>query len=67
MEDLIHLYEVMMDDLEQQEGDEAYIEMSKHIEEMLLRSDWREILTDLTNQRQAGRRDSPTPDGCPAG
>ena len=47
VEDLIHLYEVMMDDLEQQGGDEAYIEMSKHIEELLLRSDWREILTDL--------------------
>ena len=25
VEDLIHLYEVMMDDLEQQEGDDAYI------------------------------------------
>lgn len=50
VEDLIHLYEVMMDDLEQQEGDEAYIEMSKHIEEMLLRSDWREILLDLRSK-----------------
>jgi tetratricopeptide (TPR) repeat protein len=50
VEDLIHLYEVMMDDLEQQEGDEAYIEMSAHIEELLLRSDWREILTDLRAQ-----------------
>jgi len=47
VEDLIHLYEVMMDDLEQQEGEDAYIEMSKHIEGMLLRSDWREILTEL--------------------
>ncbi len=47
VEDLIHLYEVMMDDLEQREGDEAFIEMSKHIEELLLRSDWRDILTDL--------------------
>jgi tetratricopeptide (TPR) repeat protein len=47
VEDLIHLYEVMMDDLEQQEGDEAFTEMSKHIEELLLRSDWREVLTDL--------------------
>jgi len=47
VEDLIHLYEVMMDDLEQREGDEAYIEMSKHIEEMLLRPDWRDVLTDL--------------------
>lgn len=47
VEDLIHLYEVMMDDLEQQEGDEAYIEMSKHIEDMLLRPNWRETLTDL--------------------
>jgi len=32
VEDLIHLYEVMMDDLEQQDGDEAFIEMSKHIQ-----------------------------------
>ncbi len=47
IEDLIHLYEVMMDDLEQQEGDEAYIEMSKHIEDMLLRPNWRETLTNL--------------------
>jgi tetratricopeptide (TPR) repeat protein len=47
VEDLIHLYEVMMDDLEQREGDEAYIEMSKHIEELLLRSDWRDVLTEL--------------------
>ncbi len=47
VEDLIHLYEVMMDDLEQREGDDAYIEMSKHIEELLLRSDWRDVLTDL--------------------
>ncbi len=50
VEDLIHLYEVMMDDLEQQEGDDAYIEMSKHIEEMLVRSDWREILIDLRSK-----------------
>jgi len=47
VEDLIQLYEVMMDDLESQEEDEAYIEMSKHIEGMLLRSDWRDILTDM--------------------
>ncbi len=47
VEDLIQLYEVMMDDLESQEGDEAYIEMSKHIEGMLLRSDWRDILVDM--------------------
>ena len=47
VEDLIHLYEVMMDDLEQQEGDEAYIEMSKHIEDMLLRPNWRETISDL--------------------
>jgi tetratricopeptide (TPR) repeat protein len=47
VEDLIHLYEVMMDDLEQQEGDEAYINMSNHIQELLLRSDWRVILTEL--------------------
>ncbi|MCJ7734413.1 MAG: tetratricopeptide repeat protein [Anaerolineales bacterium] len=53
VEDLIHLYEVMMDDLEQQEGDEAFIEMSKHIEEMLLRSDWREILTELRAKGRA--------------
>jgi tetratricopeptide (TPR) repeat protein len=47
VEDLIQLYEVMMDDLESQEGDEAYIEMSKHIEGMLLRADWRDILIDM--------------------
>jgi len=47
VEDLIQLYEVMIDDLESQEEDEAYVEMSKHIEGMLLRSDWRDILTDM--------------------
>jgi len=47
IEDLEQLYEVMMDDLESQEGDEAYIEMSKHIEGMLLRPDWRDILIDM--------------------
>ncbi len=47
IEDLEQLYEVMMDDLESQEGDEAHIEMSKHIEGMLLRPDWRDILIDM--------------------
>jgi len=47
VEDLIHLYEVMMDDLEQQEGDDAYIEMSTHIGEMLMRPDWRALLIEL--------------------
>jgi tetratricopeptide (TPR) repeat protein len=51
VEDLIHLYEVMMDELEKQEGDDAFIEMSKHIEELLLRSDWREILVDMRSSR----------------
>ncbi|HDD56227.1 MAG TPA: tetratricopeptide repeat protein [Chloroflexi bacterium] len=50
VEDLIHLYEVMMDDLEQQEGGDAYIEMSTHIGEMLLRPDWRAILVELRSQ-----------------
>jgi tetratricopeptide (TPR) repeat protein len=47
VEDLIQLYEVMIDDLESQEEGEAYVEMSKHIEGMLLRSDWRDVLTDM--------------------
>jgi len=47
VEDLIQLYEVMMDDLESQEGDEAFIEMSKHVEGLLLRPDWRDILIDM--------------------
>jgi tetratricopeptide (TPR) repeat protein len=53
VEDLIHLYEVMMDDLEQQEGDDAYIEMSNHISEMLLRPDWQDILIELRAKGQA--------------
>ena len=53
VEDLIHLYEVMMDDLEQQEGDGAYIEMSTHIGEMLLRPDWRAILIELRSKGKA--------------
>jgi tetratricopeptide (TPR) repeat protein len=50
VEDLIHLYEVMMDDLEQQEGDEAYVEMSTHIGEMLMRPDWKRLLIELRAQ-----------------
>ena len=53
VEDLIHLYEVMMDDLEQQEGDDAYIEMSTHIGEMLMRSDWQNILIELRVKGQS--------------
>ena len=53
VEDLIHLYEVMMDDLEQQEGDDAYIEMSTHIGEMLMRPDWQNILTELRAKGQS--------------
>ncbi len=53
VEDLIHLYEVMLDDLESQEGDEAYIEMSQHIEELLLRSDWKDILVNLRSKGKA--------------
>jgi tetratricopeptide (TPR) repeat protein len=53
VEDLIHLYEVMLDDLEQQDGEEAYIEMSKHIEGLLLRSDWRETLVSLREKGKA--------------
>ena len=50
VEDLIHLYEVMMDDLEQQEGDDAYIEMSTHIQDMLMRPDWQDILIELRSK-----------------
>ncbi len=53
VEDLIHLYEVMMDDLEQQEGDGAYIEMSNRIGEMLMRPDWRTILVELRAKGKA--------------
>ena len=53
VEDLIHLYEVMMDDLEQQEGDDAYIEMSTHIGEMLMRPDWQSILIELRVKGQS--------------
>lgn len=54
VEDLIHLYEVMMDDLEQQEGDDAYIEMSTHIGEMLMRPDWQTLLIELREKGQSG-------------
>jgi tetratricopeptide (TPR) repeat protein len=47
VDDLVQLYEVMLDDLESQEGDEAYIKMCKHVEKLLLRSDWRDILTEM--------------------
>ncbi len=47
VDDLVQLYEVMLDDLESQEEDEAYIEMCKHVEKLLLRSDWRDVLTEM--------------------
>jgi tetratricopeptide (TPR) repeat protein len=53
VEDLVHLYEVMIDDLEQQEGDDAYIEMSNHIKDMLLRPDWKDILGDLRSKEKS--------------
>jgi tetratricopeptide (TPR) repeat protein len=47
VDDLVQLYEVMLDDLESQEEDEAYIEMCKHVEKLLLRSDWRDVLAEM--------------------
>ncbi len=47
VDDLIHLYEAMIDDLESQEGGEALIRMCDHIDDLLIRQDWREVLSEM--------------------
>lgn len=42
--DLRDLYEAMIEDLEAEEGDEAYQEVCDHVEKLLMRPDWREKL-----------------------
>lgn len=47
VDDLIHLYEAMVDDLENQDGEEAFIQTSEHIEGLLNRPDWRDVLREM--------------------
>jgi tetratricopeptide (TPR) repeat protein len=53
-DDLLQLYEAMIDDLEKEEDEEAHIEMCKHINNLLIRQDWRRVLKD---HRSKAKRD----------
>lgn len=57
VDDLIHLYEAMVDDLENQDGEEAFIQTSEHIEGLLNRPDWRDVLREMRGkgELEAGR------------
>jgi tetratricopeptide (TPR) repeat protein len=57
VDDLIHLYEAMVDDLESQDGEEAFIQTCDHIEGLLNRPDWRNVLREMrgTGDLDAGQ------------
>ena len=46
VEDLISLYEAMIDDLQSQEDEDAYREMCNHVEQILMQPNWRDILRE---------------------
>lgn len=54
VDDLISLYEVMIEDLENQEGDESYREISNHVETMLLQPNWREVIREYRDKAEGG-------------
>ena len=45
-EDLVSLYEAMIDDLQSQEDQSAFQEMCDHVEQILMQPDWRDILRE---------------------
>ena len=46
VDDLVSLYEAMIDDLQSREGEEAYRELCDHVEQILLTPNWREVLRE---------------------
>lgn len=52
VDDLISLYEVMIEDLENQEGDKAFRDMSNHVETMLLQPNWREVIREYREKSE---------------
>ncbi len=49
-DDLQQLYEAMIDDLEKEEEREAHVQMANHIDGLLVRSDWRQVIRDHRSQ-----------------
>lgn len=45
-DDLLQLYEAMIDDLETEEEEEAHVQLCEHIRNLLIRKDWRRVLKD---------------------
>ena len=45
-DDLLQLYEAMIDDLETEKEDEAHVQLCEHIRNLLIRKDWRRVLKD---------------------
>lgn len=43
-DDLQQLYEAMIDDLEKEEEQEAHVQMANHIDGLLVREDWRQVI-----------------------
>lgn len=54
VEDLISLYEAMIDNLQDQEDDQAYREMCDHVEQILMKPDWRDILREHRDRSESG-------------
>lgn len=55
-DDLLQLYEAMIDDLEKEEDQEAHIQMCSHINKLLIRPDWRRVLKEH-RQKAKGEED----------
>ncbi len=53
-DDLLQLYEAMIDDLEKEEDEDAHIQMCKHVNNLLIRKDWRQVLKDHRLKAQGG-------------
>lgn len=53
-DDLLQLYEAMIDDLEKEEDEDAHIQMCQHVNNLLIRQDWRRILKDHRLKAQGG-------------
>lgn len=52
-DDLLQLYEAMIDDLEHKEDQDSHQDMSQHISSLLLRKDWRRVLKEHRKRSKA--------------
>jgi len=54
-DDLQQLYEAMIDDLEDEENQEAHVQMSNHIDSLLVRPDWRQVIKEHRESTAGGQ------------